>query len=469
MTNHRSLPLAVASALLLAAWTTASAQPKPNIVVFLADDLGWADCSIDNPECKIPTPNMELVAKAGITFSHAFVASPSCAPSRAALLTGLTPARNGAMFNHQLPRANLKKWPAWFREAGYETAAIGKVAHYATVRSYGFDHVSHFTYHADECVNEAVKWLENRQAAKPTKPLCLMVGTNWPHVPWPQEVDAKLGEVPLPPTFVDTPETRTFRERYAQAVAFADRDLGLVYDAAFRLLGENTLFLFTSDHGAQFPFGKWNCYDAGIRTPLVAVWPGQIEPGSQSDALVSWLDLLPTCLDAAGIAVPARGDEGGKLSGWSLLELMRGKADAHREFIFTTHSGDGAMNEYPIRSVRSRNWKYIRNLAPQAEHHTHIDKALERDGGGYWTSWTQQAESDAAAAAVVSRYHRRPAEELYDLRSDPHEQRNLAADPAQAERLATLRGQLEAWMQAQGDAGLKTEDALRPPRPASKR
>src|SRR5262245_27101177 len=178
---------------------------RPDIVVFLADDLGWADCSVHGGK-DVKTPNMDRLAAAGMTFTHAFVASPSCAPSRAALLTGLDPMRNGAMLNQSRPRADLKKWPAYFKDLGYEVAAIGKVAHYAQVKEYGFDRASHFNYHQDECIAAAVKFLADR---KPDRPLCLMVGTNWPHVPWPKAGGPE--RVTLPPTLVDTPATRAAR------------------------------------------------------------------------------------------------------------------------------------------------------------------------------------------------------------------------------------------------------------------
>ena len=453
------LAVATAANQLLWAGVALGAEPsRQNIVLFIADDLSWSDCSIYR-DSGIKTPNMERLAAAGKTFTHAFVASPSCAPSRAALLTGLAPPRNGAMFNHTLPEKRHQRWPAYFRELGYETAAIGKVAHYATVQEYGFDYVSHFKYHEDDCIAAAVAWLEKRQS---DKPLCLLVGTNWPHVPWPEKTDYPAGDVKLPPTQVDTAETRSWRSRYAAAVSQADRDLGLVFDAARKHLGDDTLFFFTSDHGSQFPFGKWNCYDDGIRTPLVAVWPGKIEAGSRSDAMVSWVDLLPTCYQAAGGQPPQSGTGRGKISGESFLKLLTGDAAQHRSHVFATHSGDGAMNNYPMRSVRSRHWKYIRNLTPNAEYHTHIDKARVADGQGYWSSWQQQASRDPAAAAIVERYHRRPAEELYDLGADPWEQHNLAKDPAHGEKLSELRTELDAWMSAQGDSGLATEEKRRP-------
>jgi uncharacterized sulfatase len=437
--------------------TAPAAENKPpNVVIFLTDDLSRNDCTIYNPECGIRTPNMERVARAGMTFTHAFVVSPSCAPSRGALLTGLTPARNGAMFNHTVPDKQFKRWPAYFQEIGYEVVAIGKVAHYATVQQYGFDHCSHFNYHQDDCIDAALAWLEKRASSKP---LCLFVGSNWPHVPWPEKTDYPAETLVLPPTQIDTPETRQYRARYAAAVGNADRDLGLVYDAARKHLGQNLLFLFSSDNGAQVPFAKWNCYDAGVHMPLVAVWPGKIRPGSRTGAMVTWEDFLPTCLDAVGAPVPPSGKGTAQITGRSFLAVLKGEAAEHRDRIFTTHSGDGKMNEYPMRSARTREWKYVRNLAPNSEYHTHIDLA---NPDQYWFSWRRKAATNAAAAAVVQRYHKRPAEELYDLKNDPHELRNLAAMPEQAGRLAQFRTELDAWMKANGDEGLPTEDARRP-------
>ena len=437
---------------LLAIGPASAEEParRPDIVLFLADDLSWADCSPFGGG-DVPTPNMARLARDGMTLSHAFVASPSCAPSRAALLTGLDPARNGAMLNQTRPRRGVKLWPAYFQGLGYEVAAIGKTAHYAQVTGYGFDHVSNYTYHDDRCIEAAVDWLGRRKSAKP---LCLIVGTNWPHVPWPARPALDPVDVKMPPNLLDTPATRQARARYDRAVADADRDLGLIYDAAREHLKGETLFLFSSDHGSQFPFGKWNNYDAGLRTPLIVAWPGRIGPGSKSDAMVGWVDLLPTLLEAAGGQAP----EG--LDGRSFLKVLRGEADRHRDKVFASHSGDGTMNRYPIRSVRTSGWKYIRNLDPAAEHHTHIDKAAAGDGRIYFETWVDRSRTDPSASAIVRRYHTRPAEELYDLAADPWELRNLAADPARAEALRSLRGDLDAWMKGQGDEGMATERAL---------
>jgi arylsulfatase A-like enzyme len=186
--------------------------------------------------------------------------------------------------------------------------------------------------------------------------------------------------------------------------------------------------------------------------PFSVVWPGVIEAELQSDAMISLVDVLPTLVEAAGGQPPQ------KIDGRSRLGLLQGRRDFYATEVFTTHSGDGHMNEYPIRSVRNRWWKYIRNLQPDLEHHTHIDQGTIVDGNAYWASWAAMAKTDDAARAVLKRYFRRPREELYDLLRDPHEQRNLAADPVLAEQRNRLSRSLDQWMHKQGDEGIPTEN-----------
>jgi arylsulfatase A-like enzyme len=244
------LPILLAS---LASISAATNRP-PDIVIFLTDDQSQLDASPYGSN--LHTPNMQRLADAGLTFTRAFVASPSCAPSRAALLTGLMPARNGAEPNHAKPRAEIKKWPAYFQELGYEVVAFGKVSHYKHTADYGFDHFAHDTFHDPEGIPAAVKYLQGRPRVN-AKPLCIFVGSNWPHVPWPTDASGyDPGALTLPAGSVDTPATRRWRARYAAAVTKADDELGLIYDTARATLGENTLFMFSGDHGTQWPFGK---------------------------------------------------------------------------------------------------------------------------------------------------------------------------------------------------------------------
>jgi len=447
MTRSRKLRCFIFAAALvtLAPATPLSAKtnPPPNIVIFLTDDQSQLDAAPYGSTLR--TPNMQRLADAGLLFTRAFVASPSCAPSRAALLTGLIPARNGAEPNHARPRAEIKKWPAYFQELGYEVVAFGKVAHYQQTKDYGFDYFAHDTFHDPAGIPAAVDYLKNRRK-EGTKPLCIFVGSNWPHVPWPTNTAGfDPAALSLPAGSVDTPVTRAWRARYAAAVAKADDELGAVYDTARETLGEHTLFLFSSDHGAQWPFGKWNLYDAGIRVPLIISWPGVVKPKERTGAMVRWVDFLPTLLEIAGGKAPT------DIDGKSFAGVLLGKTAQHRDHIFTTHSGDGRFNVYPMRSLRTSEWSYILNLHPDYAFTTHIDLPVNLGQRAYFASWEAAAKTNARAAAIVKRYHERPSEELYDLVADPHEQHNLAADPRQATRLKAMRAEVDAWMQAQGD------------------
>jgi N-sulfoglucosamine sulfohydrolase len=456
-------------AVLVSASRLFGAEPvRPNLVIFLSDDHSLLDSTVYGAK-DVKTPNMQRIAAAGLTFDRAFVASPSCAPSRAALLTGLMPARNGAEANHSKPRPEIRKLPAYLQELGYEVVSFGKVSHYQHTAGYGFDYFAHDKFHEDVAISAGIKWLRARQSGKP---LCIFFGTNWPHVPWPNDPEGyDASKVLVPGTHIDTPRTREARARYYAAIGRMDTELGDVFDAANQVLGSNTLFLHTADHGAQWPFGKWSCYDAGIRTPLIAVWPGKIAPTTRTNAMVSWIDILPTLVEAAGGTAPR------EIDGRSFAAVLRGQTAEHRDKIFTTHSSDGRMNIYPIRSVRTETWKYIRNLHPEFYYSTHVDLVQADDGPRYFASWQDKAKTDAAAAAVVKRYHERPAEELYDVRADPLELKNLAADPRHATQLARLRAELDGWMREQGDVGqvfgeprlLSDPARAKPPAPAKKK
>ncbi|MFZ5830164.1 MAG: sulfatase, partial [Planctomycetota bacterium] len=438
----RAAIAAAVSVFSLSAWSTFAAE-RPNIVVYLSDDHSQFDSSLYGND-NIPTPNFEKLAADGMTFTHAFVASPSCAPSRAALLTGLMPARNGAEANHTKPKDGTHWLVQDLKAAGYEVVAFGKVAHGTYTNEPGFDQVN--TAAAVEALRSNVsKFLAARRS---DKPLCLFVGTSNPHVPWAEESTFDPAEVEFPPHHLDTPATRVHRAAYYQEIKDLDRLMGELREMAGEHLGENTVFIHTSDHGSQWPFGKWNLYDYGIRVPLIAAWPGVIQPGVTSDAMVSWADLLPTLIDIAGGRVPAG------IDGRSFLPVLRGAEAQHRDAIFTTHTGDGRMNIYPIRSVRTRDWKLIHNLHPEFAHTNHSDLDRKPLAGAYWGEWAALAKTDESARRIVDRYFRRPEWELYHVSDYKWELNNLVEDPAQAKRIEEMKKQLADWMREQGDAQL---------------
>lgn len=431
------LPLVL---LLLAAATATSATP-PHVFVFLTDDLSARDVGAYG-STEVRTPAIDALAREGLAFDRAFILSPACAPSRAALLTGLTPARNGAKANHTTKRDEVPSLIQPFNALGYQTAAFGKVAHGTDADRHGFGHLG--THRLN--LHELAAWLAQRD---PARPVAVFVGTQSPHVPWPAADGYDPAAVTVPPFHIDTPDTRLFRARYYTDVTAGDTDFAEARRIVAAALGAEAdlLTVFSSDHGAQWPFGKWSLYDEGIRVPLIVAWPGRIRPALRSDAMVNWNDLLPTLIDLAGGEVPAG------LDGRSFAAVTRDPATVHRDRIFTTHDHDGRANVYPIRSVRTTRWKYLRNLHPDWIQSDHSYRFRKDDAGAYWWSWEEAARHDPTAALIVNRYLQRPGEELYDLLADPDELNNLAADPRHADTLLALRGELDAWMQAQGDDG----------------
>lgn len=416
------------------------AAERPHVVVYLSDDHSQFDASVYGNE-RVPTPETERLAADGMTFTHAFVASPSCAPSRAALLTGLMPARNGCEANHTWPSKGTHYLVSDLQRAGYEVAAIGKVAHGRRASECGFDYVAP-AQTIGRLLDKTSAFLRDRD---PSRPLCLFVGTTNPHVPWPDRSDFDASEVELPPHHIDTHETRRHRAAYYQEISDLDTSLGELRRLAAHELGPNTVTLHSSDHGSQWPFGKWNLYDYGTRVPLIVSWPDKVEPGSTSDALVSWVDVLPTLLDLAD------GDSPKGIDGRSFAPVLFGDVPSHRQRIYTTHTADGAKNRYPIRSVRTKEWKLIHNLEPTGRHTNHSDLDRKPMAGAYWHEWEHAARQDARARKIVDRYHNRPEWELYRVANDRWELHNLAERPEHTDRMASMRGDLHRWMDSQDD------------------
>lgn len=448
--------------LLAGAPAVAVAQQRPDIVLFVADDLGVGDIEPYGNDV-VRTPTLQRLATESLRFTQAFAASPTCSPSRSALYTGLYPFRNGAHANHTGVRPEARSLLHHLRPLGYRVALAGKL-HVGPREQLPFEliagtnvpepgHEGDGVLYTDLELGPVDSWLAG---LADDEPFLLVVAEHSPHVVWPERAEYDPAQVDVPPTHIDTPDLRAARARYYTDVTKVDRNLGRVLEMIERHgRADNTLFVFTADQGPQWPFGKWGLYDAGIQTPLLVRWPGRVRPGATTSALVSLVDLLPTFVEAAGGGAPEETD------GRSLLPLLLGQATAHREVVFASHTGDGRMNRSPMRMLRTERHKYILNLAPEILYTTHIDGEGRE---GYWESWREMSFRDAGAAAVLWRYHHRPAEELYDLHADPNEQHNLARDPRHAALIEEFRARLAEWRRAQGDTETGPEDLESPDR-----
>lgn len=439
--------------------SSGKARKRPNFVLFIADDLTWHDLGAYGAT-DVRTPNIDTLRSESLKFENAFCASPTCTPSRSAIYTGLYPMRNGAHANHSMINDGIKTLPVYLKELGYRVVLAGKT-HIGPRELFPFEYLEGSNVMPPGKDN--VLWTDlgvqaiDKMLAEHDKgvPFCLIVAAHSPHTVWLPNEHYDPKKINLPPYLVDTPKTRQARTNYYTDIEQLDKEVGQVRESLSRHgHAGSTMFAFTADQGSQFPFGKWNLYDAGIKVPLLIDFPGHTKPNTTTNAMVTLIDFLPTMMQAAGAEPPA------DIDGRSFLDVIDGQTDVHRQEIYAAHTGDREMNHAPMRCVRSDRFKYIQNLAPEIVYTTHITKAP--GDTGYWPSWEKKAEKNAKAKELVHRYEHRVAEELYDLQADPFEMKNLASDPAHAETLKQLREKVNAWRVQQGerlDSAPMPEDA----------
>jgi len=437
--------IAMLFALLLPLIGSNTQAAKPNIVIVLADDLNADSIGCyGNPDTR--TPNIDKLARQGMRFTQATTATAMCAPTRQMLYTGLYPVKSGAYPNHSQVRPGTKSIVHRLGKLGYRVGLHGK-RHFGPANSFPFQKVGGGKFNADA--------IRKFMTEDKSEPFCLVVASHSPHVPWNQGDPShfKPEQLTIPPYWVDTPEMRQAMTRYYAEVESLDNEVGRCMSVVEELkLDDNTIFIFTSEQGSQFPGCKWTCYETGLRVGLVIRWPGQIKAASVSEAWVNYVDILPTLVDAAG-GPPVSG-----LDGRSFLSVLHGKTDSHNTVAYGVHTQLGAIGSQPkgyaVPYVRIGHYNYIMNLNHRA---TFTNALTKSDKEGYWASWARVSKANPTAAALMKRYQHRPAEELYDLDSDPHELKNLATSEKYSPVVNRLRIHLKGWMKSQGDKGQATE------------
>lgn len=461
MTDWRQLPLSIFLTVLAAGsflFPSASVRAqdggRPNFLLIIADDLTWTDLGFTGNK-DVHTPNIDQLAKEGMYLRGMYDPATTCSPTRHALYTGLYCVRAGAYPNHTRAFDGTKSVFTHLKEAGYRVALQNKT-HVGPPESFPYEHIEG----ADDLTE--TKAFVTRQA---DQPWMLAYASNDPHGPWtrgPKELydPAKLT---VPPYLHDNETTRQLLADYYAEVSMLDTQVGnlmkLLEDTGQK---DNTLVMFVSEQGSSFPYGgKWSVYDNGIRVATVVRWPGRVEPGSHNDALMQYVDVPPTFLEAAGID-PVKIDTGCPdangyrgFDGKSFLSILEGKSDHLRDYVFSQHTTvgiNGYKEPYPMRAVRDTRYKLIRNLAPENTYH--IGGIHE---GEPITSWQADAKSDPELAKHVDWLFHRTGDELYDLETDPLETKNLATDPEFADIKTRLGKELDAWMAQQGDEGMATE------------
>lgn len=413
-----------------------------------------------NPDVR--TPHIDTLAKQGVRFTRCYNAAPTCSPLRQSLFTGIYPVRNGAHPNHSRVYDGIWSLPHYLQPLGYRVAIVGK-RHEAPASAFPFEMLG--GSHGDSGrtpdgtdlpLLEARKFISGSQG----KPWCLVVTSNQPHTPW-NRGDAsqyKPSTLTVPPYLVDTPELREALSRYYAEITYMDAQVGTLLTMLHELKAEqNTVVVWLSEQGSQLPFGKWTCYDTGIHAAAVIRWPDVVKPESESDALISYVDVVPTFVELAGGV--AKG-----VDGRSFVPLLKGKTRRHNDVVFSVHTTRGIYHgseAFGIRSATDGRWLYIRNLHPNNEFQNMV---TWRDP--VFASW-KSVDSEFAQSRVNA-YVRRAAEEFYDLRHDPWCLKNLASSPVRSAVMKELSGSMDAWMKQQGDLGDATERAAESRQPAMK-
>jgi N-sulfoglucosamine sulfohydrolase len=429
-----------ADALALLLWLPLACSPatqeRASFLLLVADDVGPFFLGAYGND-RVRTPHIDRLAAEGLRFDAAFTPTALCRPSRWVLYTGLQPLASGMEgFDPPLETSLLHQV---LTAAGYRSGLVGKFGSRVPEHApFDFEVLPTELKHGRDV--EAIARAARRffeQVGE--QPFFLLVGFADAHEPLPSVVARPPQEIRVPPYLPDLPDVRRSLARYQTAVERLDRGVGLVLDELERAgRDQDTLVVFTSDNGPAFPFAKSTLYDAGVRMPLVVRWPGRVAPGRHSEELVSFADLRPTLLAAAGLDDPAAG------RGVSLLPLLTGAGGGGREAVFLSHT-DNRRLTFPMRAVRTARFKYIRNFEPERE----FGALLE--GKEVWGAMLDAAPRDPDVARRVEAQRRRPPAELYDLAADPAELDNRIRDPALAGEVVRLEGMLRREMRTAGD------------------
>ncbi len=507
-----TLALALAANVVLGAEGTGTRDPRPNIVFAFADDWGryasaYAALEPGGPSDLVQTPNFDRVAREGVLFTHAFVNAPSCTPCRSSILsgqyfwrTGLGAILQGAIWDDSIP-----SYPLLLRDSGYHIGHTYKVWSPGTPRDAPYGG-SQYAYtkrggHLNS-YSQFVSAAKDRQAAKKQvieevrgnfrdflaqregRPFCYWFGPTNTHRKWIQgsgkdlwglDPDGLKGK--LPEYLPDVPIVREdFCDYLGEAQAF-DMSVGILLEE-LEQIGQldNTIIVISGDHGIPgFPRGKCNLYDLGVGVALAIRWPQRVPAGRVVEDFVCLPDLAPTFLDAAGLTPP----EG--MTARSLLSILtsdkQGTVEADRDHVIVGRerhvaaARDGQL-PYPQRAIRTKDFLYIRNFAPdrwpmglapgfgRPEGDWPEYEALRED------TFVAMADMDASPTKAWIAVHRddegmekymefafgrRPAEELYDLRHDPHHMKNAAGAPEYAAKRKELAERLLSVLKETGD------------------
>lgn len=428
------------------------AEDRPNILWLIAEDFS-ADLGCYGTK-EVWTPNLDRLASEGVRYTRAFTTAPVCSASRSAFMTGMYQTTIGA-HNHRSHRDDSYRLPSGvrvvtdrLREAGYFTANVRELP-----SSFGFRGSGktdwNFTYEGKPF--DSNQWND----LKAHQPFYAQVNFQETHRAFRAPKRADPAKVELPPYYPDHPVTRTDWAEYLDSASELDRKIGLILEQLkVDGLADNTVVIFFGDHGQAHVRGKQFCYDSGLRVPLIIRWPkgfrkpSHFEQGSVDGRIIEAIDLTATTLSIAGAP---------KVSNMQGRIFLGEHADPDRQYAF------GARDRcdetvFRFRTARDQKYRYIRNFTPDRPFMQ--PNAYKERSYPVWNLMKQlHAEGRLTPVQAVLLAPNMPAEELFDLETDPWEINNLAksTDPNHQEALNRLRRQLENWIEQTDDQGRNFE------------
>ena len=410
-------------------------MPK-NILQVICHDLGRELGCYGHPSIKSPV--LDSLAEKGVLFTSYFAASTPCSPSRGCIMTGRYAHSNGliGLVNRGWALTESEQTIVdYCNAAGYHTAHIGLQHERKRPEENRYREEWSGSIDAREVAEYTARYLE-----KISVPFYLNVGTFEVHLPFDQPYYKRphLDAVYVPPYLPDTEAVRHELSGFHGAVRYLDEAVGIILDGLERSgHSDDTLVIFTTDHGAAFPRAKSTLYDTGIGTALLMRFPEGYS--GKREKLVSNVDLLPTLLEYMGIPIPE------SVQGRSFLSLVKRESYQSRRYVFSEKNFHDTYD--PMRCIRTERFKYIRSFTVQDRIPVPIDILTSRFG----------------ETLRMDTHEERSREELYDLSEDPWEEKNIAGVPAFSDMRENLSFLLDAWMNKTNDPLLKTIHIPYPP------
>ncbi|HEU5140090.1 MAG TPA: sulfatase [Bacillales bacterium] len=413
---------------------------NPNIIFMISHDTGrYLNCYGHQVE----TPELNRLAEEGVRFDRYFCPSPQCSPSRGSILTGRYPHNNGLIGLAHLGfhiDENITTLPMALQNAGYETSLIGfshetigetEQGVTSSTNQLGYDRYEEVPgSRSPEVAKRSIELLKEKADGSSDQPFFLNIGFEETHRPFGEyeSYEDHPDDIEVLPYLPDTPNVRKDLAQFHGSVKVLDQAVGDIVRSLKELnLEENTIVIYTTDHGIAFPRAKGTLKEVGLETALICYSPKLVNGGRVVSELLCNVDIMPTLLDLGGVDIP----EG--LDGKSFAPLLKGADGEGREEFFcelTWHD-----KYHPMRGIHTNRYKFIRNFEDGPKIYMPYDIHSSLSGQDVREEFYVQNEP----------------EELYDLENDPLEEQNLIHDSSYSEVAETLRGKLRNWMESTND------------------